>query len=177
MVDPRSRVYFSEVQHFRQTRIMAILTPILLGFFIVLGCLAFKNFFASSAPGNIPLSRTAPGIIGSLVYLLGLGIFFFIFYVMRLKTEVRNDGLHIRFFPLMSRVIPFDEIREIDVRIYKPIREYGGWGIRSGLGGRGAALNVSGNRGVQLELSGGKRLLIGSQKAEELAKAIRLNMN
>jgi hypothetical protein len=34
------------------------------------------------------------------------------------------------------------------------------------------AYNVSGNRGVQLELVSGKRILIGSQQAEELAAAI-----
>ena len=153
-----------------------MLAPVTLGVFILFGWFIFKNFFTSSVPGNVPLSRTAPGIIGSLVYLLGVGIFFFVFYVMRLKTDVRRDGLHVRFFPLMSRVIPFDEITRCEVRTYRPIREYGGWGIRSGLGGTGAAFNVSGNRGVQLELSGGKRLLIGSQKPEELAAAIQSNM-
>jgi hypothetical protein len=34
------------------------------------------------------------------------------------------------------------------------------------------AYNVSGNRGVQLEFSNGKRLLIGSQRPEDLAAAI-----
>jgi hypothetical protein len=39
--------------------------------------------------------------------------------------------------------------------------EYGGWGIKYGKMGK--AYNVSGNRGVQLEFTDGKRLLIGSQ--------------
>jgi hypothetical protein len=34
------------------------------------------------------------------------------------------------------------------------------------------AYNVSGKEGVQLELANGKRILIGSQRAEELARAI-----
>jgi hypothetical protein len=38
--------------------------------------------------------------------------------------------------------------------------------------GKGWAYNVRGNRGVQLELANGKRILIGSQRAEELAGAI-----
>jgi hypothetical protein len=35
------------------------------------------------------------------------------------------------------------------------------------------AYNVSGDRGVQIELLNGKRLLIGSQRAEELWQAIQ----
>ena len=35
------------------------------------------------------------------------------------------------------------------------------------------AYNVSGDRGVQLELVNGTRLLIGSQRSEELVKTIR----
>jgi TATA-box binding protein (TBP) (component of TFIID and TFIIIB) len=48
--------------------------------------------------------------------------------------------------------------------------EYGGWGIKYGR--KGKAYNVSGNRGVQLVFKDGKQLLIGSQRAEELAEAI-----
>ncbi|NVL91956.1 MAG: hypothetical protein HWN71_02845 [Desulfobacterales bacterium] len=57
---------------------------------------------------------------------------------------------------------------------YNPLKDYGGWGIRYGRGGR--AYNVSGNRGVYLELSNGKSLLIGSLQPEELARAIGMQM-
>ena len=56
------------------------------------------------------------------------------------------------------------------MRTYSPITEYGGWGIKWGSGGK--AYNVSGNRGVQQEFTDGKRLLIGSQKPEQLDSAI-----
>jgi hypothetical protein len=59
-----------------------------------------------------------------------------------------------------------------EARTYRPILEYGGWGIRYSPFGQGCAYNVSGNRGVQLELADGQRILIGSQRAEELARAI-----
>ena len=61
---------------------------------------------------------------------------------------------------------------EYYAREYKPLREYGGWGIRCSLK-RGKAYNVSGNKGVQLVFKNGKQLLIGSQKAEALEEAIR----
>jgi hypothetical protein len=55
-------------------------------------------------------------------------------------------------------------------RVYRPIREYGGWGIRIGMAKK--AYNVSGNRGVELEFEGGRKLLIGSSKPDQLASAI-----
>jgi hypothetical protein len=38
--------------------------------------------------------------------------------------------------------------------------------------GRGMAYTVSGNRGVQIELTSGRKILIGSRRPEELAAAI-----
>jgi hypothetical protein len=54
------------------------------------------------------------------------------------------------------------------VRQYSPIAEYGGWGLRLGLFGKGQAYNVSGDKGLQLEFTTGQRLLIGTNKPEEL---------
>jgi hypothetical protein len=50
--------------------------------------------------------------------------------------------------------------------------EYGGWGLRYG-GDNGWAYNARGNRGVQLVLQGEKRVLIGSQRPEELLAALK----
>ena len=52
-----------------------------------------------------------------------------------------------------------------------PIRDYGGWGIRYGPGGK--ACNISGKHGVQIELLNGERLLIGSRRSEEFISAIQ----
>ena len=89
---------------------------------------------------------------------------------LKMITEVKNDAIHIRFSPLIRKVIPFSEIATGAARQYSPIKEYGGWGVRYGT--KGMAYNVSGDQGVQLELTNGKRLLIGSQRSEELAKTI-----
>jgi hypothetical protein len=57
----------------------------------------------------------------------------------------------------------------IEVR-YDPAAEYGGYGIRSGA--KRLAYIASGNRGVQVELSDGRKLLIGSERPGELARSI-----
>jgi len=167
---------FREVQHFRQTRIMALLAPIMLLTFFLLGLIMLKQLFLSQSLDGKSLSHLVPGIVGAVLSVTGVGICYFVFYLMKMETTVRNDSLHIRFYPLISRMIRFDDIKRSEVRTYKPVREYGGWGIRGGLGKAGGAYNVSGNRGVQLELTNGKRLLIGSQQPEKLAQAIELRM-
>ncbi len=53
---------------------------------------------------------------------------------------------------------------------YRPISQYGGWGIRGF--GKNRALNARGNRGVLLTKADGSTLMIGSQKPRELLEAL-----
>lgn len=95
--------------------------------------------------------------------------------ILRLFVRVFPNGLSIRFTPFRERFISFEEIATAEARTYRPIREYGGWGIRyAGLKNR--AYNVMGNEGVQLVLKDGERILLGSQRAQELEQAIRRSM-
>ena len=48
--------------------------------------------------------------------------------------------------------------------------DYGGWGIKYGL--KGLAYNISGNFGIQLELKSGSKILIGTQKPDEVKKLL-----
>ena len=97
-----------------------------------------------------------------------------LFFILKMETEVRSDGLYVRFYPMHIRFRKFtgQDLAEHYSRTYKPIREYGGWGIKCSFIGKGKAYNVSGNKGVQLVLTNGKKLLIGSQKTDELVAAI-----
>jgi hypothetical protein len=99
---------------------------------------------------------------------LAIGLFLL---TMNMTVTVDTEFVRIRYFPLWRKTISLDQIVRWEARTYRPILEYGGWGIRYNFR-RGWAYNVSGNQGVQLELANGKRILIGSQRAEELARAI-----
>ena len=57
------------------------------------------------------------------------------------------------------------------VEVYRPVLDYGGWGIRRGRDGE-RVLNARGDRGVRLHHFDGSKILIGSQRAEELALAV-----
>lgn len=102
------------------------------------------------------------------------GILFPAFFViLRLETRIVGENLEFRFFPahLSWRTIPFADIEEIESTEYRPIREFGGWGIR--LGRRGKAYTVSGNRGVRITMKNGRKFILGSKNADELESAIK----
>jgi len=168
------KVVFHEVQKFRQRLLWILLLLINALALILFGYGIFKQFVLGQAWGSRPLPDLALAIVGSFFILL-LAVITYIFFTMKLVTEVRSDGLSVRFLPLTHQIIPYEHIKKCETRKYHPIREYGGWGIRYGR--KGKAYTVSGNLGVQLELIQGKSLFIGSQRPEELAQAIQTNMN
>lgn len=172
--ESKSDVSFREVQQFRQRWIWFLLIPVSLIIIIPFAYGMFKQLIMGQQWGSRPLPDTALLIVGPLFISLGV-VILYILYVLKLETEVRSDGLYVRFYPLTSKSINFSEIVSCEARTYHPIKEYGGWGIRYGWRG-GKAYNVSGNRGVQLVFRNGKKFLIGSQRPEELAQAIKERM-
>jgi hypothetical protein len=160
-----SDVVFREVQRFRQPWLWVVILAI-----VGLVVWAVVQQFGYGEPfGTNPMSDTGL-IVVALVFGVGLPLFLL---SINLTTEVRSDALYYRFFPLnltFRRLGP-EDIREYQVRTYSPLREYGGWGIR--WGSKGKAYSVSGDRGVELLLLDGRRVLIGSQSPEELAQALK----
>lgn len=142
-------VYFHEEQRFSPVIIIAAAIMLVVGIALLL----------------VPWAGVAGISVVSIATALVLT-----FAVLKLVTEVRDDGLYVRLFPLPFRHFALETIASYQVRTYRPIREYGGWGLRSGFSG--AAYNARGNRGVQLVLVSGRRVLIGSQQPEALEAAI-----
>jgi hypothetical protein len=58
----------------------------------------------------------------------------------------------------------------VETRTYRPIRDFGGWGVR--WAARGIVYHARGKHGARLVLASGERVLIGSQRADDLARAI-----
>jgi len=155
---------YREVQYLRQVWLLVIVLVIsgLAIYAMVQQLILGKPF------GEHPASDTAMIAIGVLI---GFALPVFL-YTSRLITEVRNDGLYFKFFPfhLSFHRIAFEDLNSYEVRTYNAIKDYGGWGIRYGKEGK--AYNISGNQGIQLELFNGEKILIGSQRPEELSHAI-----
>jgi hypothetical protein len=138
---------------------------------VVITILAWWIFVDQIILGNPFGNRPAPDWVVWLVGILFGVLLPLLMISINLKTLVARDRIILRYFPLHTRTVMLADIDSCITRTYRPIREYGGWGIRFGFG-HGMAYNVHGNRGVQLELKGAKRLLIGSQRADQLTDVI-----
>lgn len=120
--------------------------------------------------GDKPLSNEGLIISLAISLLFAIGMLF-LFFASKLETYITSSGLHFRLFPFMKfKTYSFDKIKEYRIRKYRPIMEYGGWGIR--IGPAGKAFNISGDIGLQLILETGKKVLIGTQEPEKLLAAM-----
>ena len=161
------RAYFNEIQRFRQWWVYLV---------IVLSIASWG--YALIASINSPDTEKAmPDLSLILTGLIPLLLVLLLVY-LNLYTRIRNDGIYFRFKPLQwkEKHIKPEEIERYEIRKYRPMIEYGGWGIRQGGKKYGKAYNVSGNVGLQLYLKNGKRILIGTQKPREIEKAMQVMM-
>lgn len=99
-----------------------------------------------------------------------------------MKTEIDEHRISITFFPVLVKKKTFlwEDVESSFIREYNPIQEFGGWSVFrinsstvKGLGNN-RALNVKGNKGLQLILKDGSKWLIGTNKSEELDKVLKI---
>lgn len=157
-------ILYSEKQRFRQWWIWVLIlpTPVI--------CLwgTIQQIILGIPFGNAPANDLFLILI-AVVFGVGLPLFL---YVAGLDTEVTASEVRIRFRPIHRNWVRyfFNQIEDVQVHIYSPIRDYGGWGIRYGKLGK--AYNVSGNAGVLVTLKNGSRVLVGSGRSEILSRVI-----
>lgn len=148
-----TKVYFREVQRFRQPWLWALLG--------VQALVALGGLVRGRRSGRETVRRLA--VLGGVALLLR---------VASLDTEVRDDGVYVKFAPLHRsfRRIPFADLADVQATGYSPLR-YGGWGIR--WSPSGVAYTVSGKSGVRLERRSGQSVLVGSDDPDELLAAVQ----
>ena len=146
---------FEEEQHFARTLLNAL--------FIMMVLFVAIMWFALGTENNEGRQAVFATVIFSILFMA-------FFYTLKLTTQVTGEGVRLRTLYVVTRLIPFDDIASAEDVHYRPIRDYGGWGIR--FGRNGMAYNMRGDRGVKLTLKNGKQVLIGSQRSAELATAI-----
>lgn len=157
-------IIYKERQHFRNPFVLILLLAIV-GMSI---WALIQQVFLGKPFGQNP----APDSLVILFSMLPL-IFFLFFIFMHLDSSIDAECITVRLSPFGSRKIAWEDIEKAYIRNYKPILEYGGWGIRYGLGNKGMAYTVGGYQGLQLELKNGKKVLIGTKKANELTEFLK----
>src|SRR5687767_8121529 len=112
----QEKILFKEEQQFRQKWLWVVIIAVNISFITVL---------------------LFPGIWNRNVSPLGIVVLLLIdsiFWFEKLKTTITDKGIHYSFtiLPFTSRFKSWAEINSAYIRQYKPILEYGGWGLRWG---------------------------------------------
>ncbi len=153
---------FSETQRYRQTWLVLIIALL-----AVMGWGLFIQQIVRGKPvGDDPLPDWGAILVSALLGIVLPGFFLW----FRMDTTVFPDRIEIRMSPFMHRVFRPSQIASATARTYRPMREFGGWGLRGW--GANKAYNMSGDQGIQLVLTNGNRILIGTQRPQELQAAI-----
>ncbi|MEL7121993.1 MAG: hypothetical protein AAFO07_21275 [Bacteroidota bacterium] len=154
-------VYFREKQIFNQWWLWLIIG----GSMALMGWGLIQQLIIGIPFGNNPAPDIALIFIAALVF----GLMGWI-ASMNLNTKITDEGIHVKFAPFINRLYAWEDIDQVYVRKYMPLKEFGGWGYR--FGPSGMALNMSGNHGIQIVLKSGQKVLIGTQKPDEAEEVL-----
>lgn len=152
----------------RQSLMKWVKYLVLGSFVLVLGVVG-SVFFAAEGVNEEPAV-----IVIMIVSLVVAALAPLLIFSMRLETEIDHNAISIRVFPFRTKEIKWDDIQTAYIRPYSPIMEYGGWGIRYSFR-NGRAYNMSGKIGLQLILTNGKKILIGTQQGDKLSRVLEQN--
>jgi hypothetical protein len=96
-----------------------------------------------------------------------------LFTSYKLVMEIKTDGIYVSFPPFLPRTTfyAWSSIEDVYIRQFDPLREYNGWGIKTGLSG--FSFTFSGNTGIQLLLKNGDKVLIGTAKPKAVAEVLQ----
>jgi hypothetical protein len=164
-------VRFVEEQRFRQWWLVLLVLFVLAVTVIPFGWGMLQQLVTGRPWGDAPLPNGA--LVGVGIFAIGIPLAVaWLLLAAKLTTTVGDATLHVGLWPLHRKPKTIDLLRvtKVEACTYRPLRDYGGWGVRKGR--TGWAYNVSGDRGARLTYDGGETLLIGSQRDAELADAI-----
>ena len=94
---------------------------------------------------------------------------------IKLHTVITTTGIYVRYFPFATRYtyINWANVKQCNIRQYSPLTEYGGWGIKMIVPENGWSYSFSGTTGLQIIFQDGTKLLIGTNRPEEITIILR----
>lgn len=154
------KLVFKEEQKFTQWWLWLILIPIAI--LPIFGM--YKQLILGENFGNNPMSN-----IGLILFSIFIFSLIGLIFLIKLKTKIDENGIWMNFYPFVKKKFNWKEIKTIAVVNYGFV---GGWGIRFWTR-YGTVYNIKGNKGLAIELINGKKILIGTQKENELKQLIK----
>ena len=146
---------FYEKQRFNQWYLWVIIVvATILPSVLILSKIKFEPPFIRVIQSDLPLILLAITLILPTI----------LFAVLHMSTTIDQERISMHYFPLFKKHYLWTDVSSAEVLNYGFV---GGWGIRPGTR-YGMVYNVAGNRGLWLTFKSGKKVLLGTQKEEEL---------
>jgi len=163
-----NKVLFKEEQQFRQWWWIILILGTTIPAMVMTIYALYQQTVRGIQVGDSPAPN---GVL--IVVLVFLCAMLWGYFSLKLEVWIDQDGIHYRFFPLIrkNKLISKAEIERFEIRKYNPIIDYGGWGTKRSFKW-GRAYNVSGNIGLQLYLTSGKKVLFGTQRSQAIMYAM-----
>lgn len=167
-IDSTQRLLYKEEQFFRERWLLLLM----LAASAVIWYAFIQQIIFDQPVGNNTASDSTIWIIWIFV---GIG-FPLIIYSSKLLVEVFVDRILINYFPFLNLKIYFEQIDKIEVVTYNFIKECWAWITRRHYKGR-RAYTIGGNIGLEISLTNGKTILLGSENPEILYRIISNKLN
>ncbi len=118
-------------------------------------------------------SNPAPDIMLILIWIIFGILLPFGLYKSRLTIKLNSRQLTYRFIPfhLNEHSYPIGGIKNIEPVTIRPILQFGGWGIRYGLKGKGYILR--GGKGIKVSFKDGRPVYFSAKNADSIVDAFR----
>lgn len=167
------KIIYKEEQFFRESFVIWIMIASWLSMFIIFGYGFYQQLYLGKPFGDDP-SSDQKLLWGGLGSIFVMSLVFALMLYSHLVTEIWTDGIRYKFPPLIrkTRFIPISEIASVEVGKYRPLGEFGGWGWRRRPLSRKTAYNIVGNKGMRIVFKEGKQIVFGTQKQDELKRAV-----
>lgn len=164
-------------EYYEKQKINNLITGLIIFFagLFPLGSVLYSYYLLILKQTHTISSKSQETLTLTFIVVLLLSVFIvYLFLSLKLEIKVNNNGIYFRFYPFHKRfrLIPFTDIKSFRIRRFRPILEYGGWGIRYSIKRNGIGYTISGKYGLQLELHSNKRLLIGVKYPEAMLNAM-----
>lgn len=166
-------VYFEERQRYNQWWLWLMIGTVTVGTSILFLYGMVQQIYLGQTWGDRPMSDEAL-ILTTLLTLGAQAAIVFLYFNLELQLRIDRHSLEYRFKPVLFnwRRIERETIRNYEVGKYF----FMGSGIRIKLNGQ-RVYNIRGNKGIEITLTTGKKILIGTQQPDQLKLAMEKMMN
>lgn len=122
------------------------------------------------------LNSNSDGYWGLIIVVCTMTFVTVLMLSIKLSTKINEQGVYYQFFPNQwnEKFTAWTDLEQCYLTEQNSLSKYGGYGYRRCFWGKnkGTALNVGGKYGIQLILKNGKRILIGTQKKEDVQRVL-----